>query len=773
MYKYLYLSLIVASIGLIPIQAQNTLNPQYTPSGTQAMWAATDSFGWTTDIGNLAGQNCTLSLWTGRVTQPSATHPNADTGGFTAKIRLSEYPWTTLDVHPEITGINPIFSESIESQPLGSWRQRSYDFTVPGQIEDSLMLDIATLTTGAKYYDLVNLICDGNEVVNEDFENPDILTSPYVVGNPPRIPGSALDWKCVHCALVLPGDTIFYDINSPTEPEQPASLTAHLSLDSVISNVVQDESGKGNSGYVFGTPQLIPGVSGNALSFNGLTDYIDISSPDVKIDDSNYSFFAWFRTTNPDYETIAADRDSKSIAPGWFLRIGDSIGDGDIHLRLEETNGQKKLYKTSGLSGIKDGNWHHVGFTWNNPDDTLKIYLDGSEVENIVKSIDHPLSGDSILSDSNNLQIGRRPDDTQHFKGDLDEIRIYNGVLSEDEIRDLFNLSIPDPESVSPITVLFPNGGESWTVGETRDISWTASSSIASVRIEYSKDDFASSNLIASSTSGNSYQWLVPDDVSSSVKIRIADLINPLIFDMNDNYFNITQPSEPDNPTACQDLSNDSNLQGWWNLDEDNLTRLDLSGNNNHLGETGLTRSNQIDFKEGVASADFIGSNSQKLLSNDSSLANGICGKNGEVTSACSWGAWVKTNDLGRTQDVFGKNLLWRIVITADNKLRCAMQDQSGVQHLVNSDSSVSTDTWYHISCVWDGSDLKMRLNGLDQTTVKHPTSMKSGLDVLSAYYRAAGGLNGHLDEAFVFNRNLTDQESDCVMSETLNADNI
>src|SRR2546425_2412659 len=71
------------------------------------------------------------------------------------------------------------------------------------------------------------------------------------------------------------------------------------------------------------------------------------------------------------------------------------------------------------------------------------------------------------------------------------------------------------------LTVTSPNGGEKWTVGSSRAITWTKTGSIANVKLEYSKDNFATATVIAASTPDTgSYTWTVPNDISATVKVR-------------------------------------------------------------------------------------------------------------------------------------------------------------------------------------------------------------------------------------------------------------
>src|SRR5439155_20479600 len=81
-----------------------------------------------------------------------------------------------------------------------------------------------------------------------------------------------------------------------------------------------------------------------------------------------------------------------------------------------------------------------------------------------------------------------------------------------------------------------PNGAEEWVVGSTRKITWTTTgSTIANVKLEYSKDNFATATVITASTPNASfYNWLVPNDISGTVKIRLSDTNDPGTNDVSD-----------------------------------------------------------------------------------------------------------------------------------------------------------------------------------------------------------------------------------------------
>src|SRR2546426_111835 len=88
--------------------------------------------------------------------------------------------------------------------------------------------------------------------------------------------------------------------------------------------------------------------------------------------------------------------------------------------------------------------------------------------------------------------------------------------------------------------VTAPNGGEVWTVGASRTITWTTTGTIPNVKLEYSKDNFTTATVIAASTSNTgSYTWTVPNDISATVKVRVADAADSTVNDVSDANFKI------------------------------------------------------------------------------------------------------------------------------------------------------------------------------------------------------------------------------------------
>lgn len=89
------------------------------------------------------------------------------------------------------------------------------------------------------------------------------------------------------------------------------------------------------------------------------------------------------------------------------------------------------------------------------------------------------------------------------------------------------NFTIRNPDIQSPVvTVITPNGGEAWTVGQTYAIIWTATDNIGVTahRMEYSTNSGSNWILIRDWTDGNpqSYSWTIPNTPSTQARVRIS-----------------------------------------------------------------------------------------------------------------------------------------------------------------------------------------------------------------------------------------------------------
>ena len=94
------------------------------------------------------------------------------------------------------------------------------------------------------------------------------------------------------------------------------------------------------------------------------------------------------------------------------------------------------------------------------------------------------------------------------------------GTSGKDNIYGYGKIVMPD----IAITVNSPNGGETWYVDSTNNITWTSSGTSGGIKIEYSLNNGASwSDVIASMPDTGTYPWVIPNTPSDNCLVRVTD----------------------------------------------------------------------------------------------------------------------------------------------------------------------------------------------------------------------------------------------------------
>ncbi|MDP2207498.1 MAG: M12 family metallo-peptidase, partial [Bacteroidota bacterium] len=95
----------------------------------------------------------------------------------------------------------------------------------------------------------------------------------------------------------------------------------------------------------------------------------------------------------------------------------------------------------------------------------------------------------------------------------------------------------------SSITVISPNGGESWIMGTNQSITWT-STGVTNVKIEYTTNNGTNWLTIAESVPASpaSYLWTVPTTATTQAQVRVSSATVSSLSDISNNVFSIQFP---------------------------------------------------------------------------------------------------------------------------------------------------------------------------------------------------------------------------------------
>jgi len=214
-----------------------------------------------------------------------------------------------------------------------------------------------------------------------------------------------------------------------------------------------DSSGYGNTGVLTmmdadNTDWVPSGTFTNfanpyRLDFDGSNDYVNTNFAPIFSPTDDFSIGLWFKS---DLTTFTSDGEfiGSLQAPNYTILIeidGDGSRCADDEIIFGVLDGDSTFDLVCSIDKVDDTDWHYVTATYD-VDGDMKIYIDGvlNDTVAVVNS-----TGTKDLS-SRPLAIGAfnfNGTILDYFDGSIDDVRIYNRVLTQGEITALANGNQP------------------------------------------------------------------------------------------------------------------------------------------------------------------------------------------------------------------------------------------------------------------------------------------------------------------------------------------
>ena len=218
------------------------------------------------------------------------------------------------------------------------------------------------------------------------------------------------------------------------------SLVWWWKFDKGTGNVVYDSSSYNNSGIIYWWANWTSWKIWKALFFDWNDDYVEINDSD-SLDVQKISISAYINT----YGTGINSSYWPRIVSKWWTTNSEQYGlwigykqDGEyiskINARLDvSTLNNNTWIWTDNYWDLKN-KWHHIVITYDW--DKLLYYLDWEKVAEDNESF----KGDIVSSTKHLIiwNVWRDWDYDRAFYGLIDDVRIYNRVLSNEEIRNMY-----------------------------------------------------------------------------------------------------------------------------------------------------------------------------------------------------------------------------------------------------------------------------------------------------------------------------------------------
>ena len=191
-----------------------------------------------------------------------------------------------------------------------------------------------------------------------------------------------------------------------------AELVGYWRLDEGSGTTVYDSSASGNDGTFEGDPQWVAGQFGNALEFDG-DDWVNFGAPPELVISGEISITCWANPT------------------GFDGRQGFAGLDAGYAFKVHE--GGRLCFTTPGILDhessstiLEAGTWQHVAVTFTpGQAQGVVFFLNGVETDQLTAS--------AINAGSGPFRIGSNQWN-EALTGMLDEVRVYNHILTEPEI---------------------------------------------------------------------------------------------------------------------------------------------------------------------------------------------------------------------------------------------------------------------------------------------------------------------------------------------------
>ncbi|MFY0688372.1 MAG: BspA family leucine-rich repeat surface protein, partial [Cyclobacteriaceae bacterium] len=195
-------------------------------------------------------------------------------------------------------------------------------------------------------------------------------------------------------------------VNTPDQESHVVTLgtdsAAYYRIVSYAGGVISD-----TSAVEFGTTRQFPG---NAMTFDGTDDEVQLNDADLPIGTSPRSVEMWIKTSTSDLNR-------------YFLQYGGNTTNQDFGIGVSSTGNLIVTQNGNNVQSaavINDNAWHHVAVSFNGS--TYQLYIDGQPDGSGSMTTNTTLSGTAYLG---------RYSGANRLIGSLDEVKVWNYAKSD------------------------------------------------------------------------------------------------------------------------------------------------------------------------------------------------------------------------------------------------------------------------------------------------------------------------------------------------------
>ncbi|MDB4302064.1 LamG domain-containing protein [bacterium] len=221
------------------------------------------------------------------------------------------------------------------------------------------------------------------------------------------------------------------------------NLVAMYTMDNISGATLVDESSNTNDGTITGAV-AVAGKIGNALNFDAPAEVVHVYSSALNMSTSDWAVSGWIKTSDTTKNKSVIQKRGQpgdgSTTEGWFVQVNTA---GYLTGFIDPVTAQGSPVEIASLTTVNTGVWTHFAVVWDRSG-SLYIYLGGAlDNSGSIAALDGvTISTADSAAIGNNSSPGLATSVTD-FIGDIDQLRIFNRVLTQPEITALHNEGSP------------------------------------------------------------------------------------------------------------------------------------------------------------------------------------------------------------------------------------------------------------------------------------------------------------------------------------------
>lgn len=238
------------------------------------------------------------------------------------------------------------------------------------------------------------------------------------------------------------------------------------------TNITDDGQGD-RDGILFGNPTVECGIVGESLKFDGNDDYIQFPDNFSTILGGNFTLSFYIKPSSGigEQQLFSYTENCNDI-----MRFEITYAPGDRLLRVDYSEDGQAYQVTMEHNLDAAHCWYHIVLKREGRNQFL--YVNAEKVDEVSTQISVAFDNPGIFSIADGPCVGSI---FQRFNGRMDEVRLYNRGLSENEIENLY----ASPQSIlTRDTLIFLGGSVNARVVEacSNTFSWSPSTGVSDTR---------------------------------------------------------------------------------------------------------------------------------------------------------------------------------------------------------------------------------------------------------------------------------------------------